>query len=186
MQEKVLIAVSFGSSRSGNDEPYSHYHYFVFFSHPDLWLWICMLICLLQKLSATQDLNCSKMWIHKLTIKIPWHLESQSASGPHDSSQKSQQDLWPGLHVQCLMQQSPDCSGSGRVALGDDEFFQRRCLGRHIHASWIQQIQAGGGRRLITQGKVVWVWNYWDVPSMVIGDLQITRKVSSSGWVQQS
>lgn len=122
----------------------------------------------------------------KLIIKVPWPLKSWSASGPRDSSQKSQQDLSPGLCVQCLMQQSPDCSGSGRVALGDDEFFQERCLGRHIHASWIQQIQEGGGRRLFTQANTVWVWNYWDVPRMVIRDLQITRKISSSEWVQQS
>lgn len=66
MQEKteVFIAISFGSSQSENDDPYLHLHYFVFFSHPDLWLWnISMLICLLQKLSSTQDLYCSKMWI---------------------------------------------------------------------------------------------------------------------------
>lgn len=60
LSQSLLVAIWVGMMT-----PYPHYHYFVFFSHPDLWFWnTCMLICLLQKLSATQDLYCSKIWIH--------------------------------------------------------------------------------------------------------------------------
>lgn len=138
-------------------------------------------------LSATQDLYCSKMGIH-------YHDQAHHKSSLAPEKLVCFRTMWLQSEelagfltwAVCTVPDAAQPWLQWQQESGLGLLFQRRSLGRHTDASWIQQIQEGRSRRLVTQGNIAWVWNYWDVPSMVIRDLQITRKVSSSEWVQQS